>query len=223
MFYTTKLALVHTPKTGGHTACGCLRRAIRDDVVVEDPAYVHKTLGEMPALANGRLTCAFVRNPLDWYRSAWTYLTKDSDWGLWLERFGLSRDRQCKHHFEHFVRAAVYETPGLVSAMYRRYTKHVQMVGRTETLYADMATMLERSGHVFDAAAVTAQPALNTTRTTPRHAAAIYSEELFNLAVQAEAEAIDLYRYRDAMPDYLDNQRASWKTSGKPRRILSFA
>ncbi|WP_316188722.1 hypothetical protein [Bradyrhizobium sp. SZCCHNS1054] len=115
---------------------------------------------------DGSFLATFVREPVDWYRSYWAYRME----GGWRPRYSL--DQICgASEFRTFVRNAVVELPGFLSALFERYAgpvdDPVDFVGRQARLADDLVLLLRMRGERFDEVALRATPPANTTSIRP--------------------------------------------------------
>ncbi|WP_417396031.1 hypothetical protein [Gimesia chilikensis] len=92
----------------------------------------------------------FVRNPLDWYRSAWLYWRET-------ERFPrLEEEPQVESDdFEQFVRNCLAIEPrGYLSELYERFTGtvpgEVSLIGKQENLVDELSRALKLAGETFN-------------------------------------------------------------------------
>lgn len=100
-------------------------------------------------IPGGRFCFAFVRNPLDWYRSYWAHRMRKG----WKPRHKI--DSVCaSDEFETFVGHMLEKFPGYVSELYELYTgpeaDEIGFVGRQENLVPDLIRALRDAGEPFD-------------------------------------------------------------------------
>ncbi|KOV63448.1 hypothetical protein [Streptomyces sp. MMG1121] len=187
--------LLLTPKTGSTW----IRRKIRELGLafedVGDPAMrEHDLLADFD---RSRYSCvgAFVRDPLEWYRSYWSYRMEKG----WRPQYPL--DEHCQSEdFETFVRRAVTVLPGALGNIYTSYVgapgEEVDFIGRQENLAEDFARFLELAGETFDRAVLTEGSRVNATTIRPD-----YPEELKELITLSEWETMGRFGYLAGRPD----------------------
>ena len=199
------LVFLHIPKTGGQT----IRKVLQDlhllsspddmPVINEvgwpfrndttDPNIVphatYNTLGIDPSMC-----FAFVRHPLDWYRSQWAFtMSKRGS----LENFlalGTGPDEIDSigpGNFVDWVEMRLQAYPeGMVSKLYYRYTDKILFVGRFERLKEDLEDIL--------AIEVSELPKINGS--DPKFLnQAIYPKALAERTAEIEHKAMDHFGY----------------------------
>lgn len=135
---------------------------------------------------HGKFRFAFVRNPLTWYQSMYAFLES----GGWRHRQFPPADS-----FADFMEAMLRDRPGYLSRTYRRYAG-VNYLGRYESLADDLVTALRLAGEEFDEATLRATPPVNVAGQLPDwRERCLYTDDLRQRVVEAEAEAFDLYRF----------------------------
>lgn len=92
----------------------------------------------------GRLTFAFVRNPLTWLESNWRYKT-EKGWR------GNDFDVNVKADtFEQFLKNYLKYYAGLVSNQMLEYAENVDIIGKFEDLENDLIEILNKADEKFD-------------------------------------------------------------------------
>lgn len=152
----------HIPKTGGRWVLEALsRRRARAGLSRVPKVYPeakplmlfghHAPPGQVAEeFKRDRFHFCFVRHPLSWYRSWWSYRIrrKRSDKRHYADRF--HRDT-C----DEFVNVVLDEHPGFVTELFRLYVgpngDQMDYVGRTETLLADLKEVIRLSGQPVNA------------------------------------------------------------------------
>ena len=134
----------------------------------------------------------FVRHPLTWYQSQWAFHTVRK-WRGNGEFVRLFRS----DHFNEFVHKCTESRPGLVSAIYKKYDA-VSFVGKYESLAADLVKALHMAHEDFDEQALRATTPKNVRAQCPDmwHKCQ-YTEELKQLVLESEHEAIEKYGYSE--------------------------
>ncbi|MFI9062441.1 tetratricopeptide repeat protein [Streptomyces sp. NPDC053429] len=187
--------LLLTPKTGSTW----IRKKIRElGIPVEeigDPAMrEHDLLADFDRSQYG-FVGAFVRDPLEWYRSYWSYRMEKG----WRPQYAL--DEHCESDvFETFVRRAVTTLPGALGNIYSSYVgapgEEVDFIGRQEDLQSDFARFLTLAGEDFDAEVLAQGSRVNATTIRPD-----YPEELKELITLSEWETMGRFGYLADRPD----------------------
>lgn len=188
---------LHVPKTGGTWATEAMFAA---GVKVDKPLDVpfHGDLRDTRPYAD-RFTFAFVRHPLEFWRSYWGYRMRTG----WLEDFPI--DAAASSDFNEFVERLVDGWPGWAGELYERYVgppaREIDMICRHERLADDLCAALRLAGVRFDEAGLRAKPALNANdyETHP----ALYRRRTAQLLAEAEAPAIDRFYPWEPIPERL--------------------
>lgn len=168
---TERFILYHIPKTGGIWVKVALKNA---GVVYQTPRWskephpfnlkhAHSTPDNVvPGAKNGRVAITFVRKPVAWYRSYWSFRS----------RKGAKRDEKFpadglwSDDFDQFVNNILDAYPGgFVTRLYQYYTGpdmgKVGFIGKQERLVDDLVQALTFAGEPFDEAALRATPRQN--------------------------------------------------------------
>lgn len=187
--------LLLTPKTGSTW----IRRRIRELGIdfedVGDPAMREHDLLDAFDRSRYSFVGAFVRDPLEWYRSYWSYRMEKG----WRPQYPL--DEHCESDdFETFVRRAVTLLPGALGNIYASYVgapgEEIDFVGRQENLQEDFARFLELAGEKFDRSVLDGGGRINATKIRPD-----YPEELKELITLSEWETMGRFGYLAGRPD----------------------
>jgi tetratricopeptide (TPR) repeat protein len=194
-FPRAEALLLLVPKTGStwiRATVGRLGLAVQ---TVGDPAMRdHDMLGRDDR-ARYRYIGAFVRNPVEWYRSYWAYRMEKG----WRPRYPL--DRHCaSDDFQTFVRRAVSRLPGALGNIYESYVgppgREIDFVGRHERLAEDLHRFLALVGEDVDPADLDAGTRINATSTRPD-----YPETLKELITLSEWDVMARFGYLTERPD----------------------
>ncbi|KQV19522.1 hypothetical protein ASE03_21725 [Kitasatospora sp. Root187] len=160
---------------------------------------------------------AFVRDPLEWYRSYWSYRMEKG----WRPQYPL--DEHCESaDFETFVRRAVTTLPGALGNIYTSYVgapgEEVDFIGRQENLQEDFARFLELVGEEFDPAVLAEGSRINATKIRPD-----YSEELKELITLSEWDSMERFGYLADRPDPigLAEMQARYPEDANDMRLLA--
>lgn len=149
---------------------------------------------------------AFVRHPLSWYQSRWTFRMK-LGWKPTLHPL----DFHCaSNDFELFVRNALnYKPTGWVTEEYFTYLETmpwpINFVGRSENLVGDVIKALDLAGEQVDPVKITNLPRANESDLDGKSSRywAPYTEDLAQKVVIAESQVISRY-YHDYDTDLKD-------------------
>ena len=138
---------------------------------------------------------AFVRNPLDWYRSYWSYRMEKG----WRPAYAL--DEHCQSEdFETFVRKAVTVLPGALGNIYTSYVgepaEQIDFVGRQENLAANFAQFLSLIGEDPGPVGQSGGSRINATKIRPD-----FTDELKELITVSEWQTMRRFGYLDERPD----------------------
>jgi len=183
---------VHIPKTGGVW----VRRAIAQaGLPTVEAGHAPITAGNMHNAtryinARDRIQFAFVRHPLNWYASFWSF-RMFSGWSS----LPAPLDACMSADFDRFIRNALRAFPqGWVGHLYRRYLgptlDGAGFIGRTERLAEDLVHVLRLAGESFDEAKLRAVPQLNVSPIRP-----VYSRKLRQAVLCVEREIIERFGY----------------------------
>ncbi|WP_369260903.1 hypothetical protein [Streptomyces sp. R35] len=209
--------LLLTPKTGSTW----IRKKIRELGIafedVGDPAMrEHDLLADFDR-SRYSIVGAFVRDPLEWYRSYWSYRMEKG----WRPQYPL--DEHCESDdFETFVRRAVTILPGALGNIYTSYVgapgEEIDFIGRQENLQEDFARFLELAGEEFDRAVLAEGSRINATKIRPD-----YPEELKELITLSEWETMGRFGYLADRPDpiALAEMQARYPRDAHDLRLLS--
>jgi hypothetical protein len=168
---------LHVPKTGGSWVTRVLES---QGLIKRKIGGKHDDLDRVLRLTQSRLplprplrrrepetpfTFCFVRHPLAWYESWFTYMSAPKqawrDWGA--RTSGFTRDQHpvavlngCgADDFNRFVEKAIARRPGYVGELYGWYARpETAFVGKQETLAEDLLAVLKQRGIAVDEAAV---------------------------------------------------------------------
>ncbi len=192
-----RLVFMHVPKTGGIWAVRAMVAAgvpLRE--LTELP--VHPRLEELPS-SDARFRFAFVRHPLDWWRSYWGYRMRVG-WEDW----DVDRLAGCDD-FGEFIERLLIHMPGKASEMFEarvgRHPGGVEFIGRYERLADDLCTALRLAGVPFNEGRLRACSPVNMNDygTNP----ALYTPAAAERMAAAESAAIDRFYPWDPIPFHL--------------------
>lgn len=196
---TPRTLFLHVPKTGGTWVTAALQAAgVPCEMLwtrLGPGSRGHATLDEARAHAH-RFTFAFVRHPLDMYRSRWAASVQAG----WPENRLLHDARS--DDFPTFVQNVIDRHPGFVGRRYAQFTgppaSPIAFVGRYESLADDLTRALAQAGETYDEDALRAHPPANVND-YDRHPA-VYDRVLAQRVIEAEHDAIGRWYADDPLP-----------------------
>lgn len=151
---------LHIPKTGGTW----VREAIKlsglqyEEIIIEENH--HPDLSQCPCLDKYKF--AFVRNPIDVYRSYWQYKMGNG----WDIRSPIDKSC-CSANFHEFVENVLQKYPGICSRRFEAFVgpegSEIEYIGRYENLLEDLITALHAAGEEFDEDAIRRCPPKNVS------------------------------------------------------------
>lgn len=132
---------------------------------------------------------AFIRNPVDWYRSYWSH-RQEIGWSTYWPI-----DTNCgDDDFPTFIRNVVERMPGVYSDLLEAYVgpphDEIDFIGSQENLLDDYLKFFKHVGEDVDVQAFRAGDKANTAKVLPE-----YPEELKDLVRRAERKAMDRFGY----------------------------
>jgi hypothetical protein len=214
---TPRVRFLHVPKTGGTWVEGALRAAgvPTEPLARPDDGIVaaHATLRVTDDYAE-RFTLAFVRHPLDWWRSFWGYRMRTG----WVDGHEID-SRARSDDFNEFAELVAQRLPGHLTARFERYIgppqQPISYIGRFESLVDDLVHALKLAGERFDEAALRAHQPANRND-YERHPAAFAPGVAVRLAA-AEQALIERFYPGDPAARWVasDDARASARASVK--------
>jgi hypothetical protein len=196
---TPRLLFLHVPKTGGTWVQVALKAAgVRGETIwtrLGPGSRGHATLVEARAFTD-RFTFAFVRHPLDLYRSRWAGAMRDG----WPENRMLHGMRS--DDFPTFVRQVIERHPGFLTKRFEDFTgprnAPISFVGRYESLVDDLVRALKQAGEEFDESALRAHSPANRNDYTKHQAH--YDRALAEQVIESEHGAIQRWYAGDPLP-----------------------
>jgi hypothetical protein len=160
-----RFVFIHVPRTGGTWAALAMEAA-----GIEAPRLsndYHPTKGELDL--EGLFSFAFVREPVSWYASEWSYRR-------WLRTTGLEEmnhfyDPWLDLAFPDFVDRLIEEWPGFLSGFYETFVgppdDPIDFIGRFENLADDLVRALQLAGQDFDEDALRTFEPVNRSAPAP--------------------------------------------------------
>jgi len=186
MIVMPRTIFFHIPKTGGRWV-----REVIKNAGIYSRAYDQNFGHNIPFNCTDtfRIRFCFVRNPIDWYRSFWSYRMRTG----WQN----SVIDECQSPiFEEFVTLALKRSPAHVTQMYEMFigtedNPQIQWVGKQENLVNDLIDFLHKAGERFNEETIRATPAINTAGKFP----AEYPQWLREKVAEVEHEAMKRFQY----------------------------
>jgi len=181
----SKSRFLHVPKTGGNWVSTVLRELFPG---AQRMGNIHTTRKSAPR--PDLLTFAFVRHPLTWYQSYFSYKQhkgwdSSNDWD----------DVVRSDSFVDFVESALDHSPAYYSKLLRRFVgragDEIEFIGRCESLSDDLIRALELAGEAFDADVIRNTPPVNQS-CYDQHPA-VYPDALMHRVLEVEAEAVQRF------------------------------
>ncbi|MFB8274824.1 hypothetical protein [Nocardia colli] len=216
-FVRSNALLLLVPKTGSTWIRSKLGELGIEVEYLGDPAMRDHDL--LASYDRAQYSCvgAFVRSPIEWYRSYWAYRMEKG----WRPQYPL--DEHCaSEDFETFIRKAVSVLPGALGNIYRSYVgppeAQIDFIGHQERLAEDFAKFLRTIGEDFDESVLSRGPAVNATTTRPE-----YPAELEELITLSEWETMERFGYLPDRPDPigLAEMRARFPEHADDYRLLA--
>jgi hypothetical protein len=117
----------------------------------------------------------FVREPVSWYQSFWTYMQARGSVD-WMEQVDLGRGHPCAPlrplghpSFDRFLENVLRERPGFLCELFGAYTlSEPSFIGRQEFLTADLLVAGERLGVALDLELISSIPRINVAEARGR-------------------------------------------------------
>lgn len=189
---------LHVPKTGGTTVRFALDAAGID---TEELGETHENLCQLRERyadrIAGKFLFAFVRHPLSWYQSHWSFCMA-TGWSPYQHQPVDSVVMD--YTFPGFIRKCIRHWPALVNMTYGNYvgreTQEIDFVGRQESLIDDLVMALTAAGEYFDEDALRCVGPLNRSASlSPWKQHCQYTQQLAEEVAEAEREAMDRFSY----------------------------
>lgn len=200
---TDRIRYLHVPKTGGTWVSQALDSAGVEFVTIDRPSKLmrgtHAGLAQTEDFAD-RFTIAFVRHPLDWWRSRWATRMRTA----WDPEHEID-SRACSNDFEAFIEQVIENLPGHFGERLERFigppSQPVDFIGRFEHLADDLVRALKQAGEPFDERALRRCEPANVNDYTQLDA--LYPTDLAIRLAECETSVIGRFYAADPVPERL--------------------
>jgi hypothetical protein len=203
---TPRMRFLHVPKTGGTWVTEALMAAGVPCQILAPPRRDHYSehghVSLEDAVPRSQLfDVAFVRHPLDWWRSFWAHRMREG----WLFPDHEIDSRASSEDFDEFIAMVVERLPGFLEVLFSRFigpaAQPIDFIGRYERLSDDLALALRLAGEPFDEAALRSYPPRNVGdyERWGRH----YDPDLALALALAERRTIDRFYPHERIPEQL--------------------
>ena len=201
-----KSAFLHIPKTGGKWVTevlqksGLVLRELKSTHPSQSLEGVRGSIHCVPTFdeefRRRRHVFCFVRHPLTWYQSYWTFKEKKHYWNIKNNRF----DALCHSpSFEEFIEKMLRSYRwggGFVTKLYQQFTPHATTIGRQEDLCEDLIRILVAAGEEFDPEIIRASPPRNVASADTSYTLeSAYGPDLARRVARRERKIIEAYDY----------------------------
>jgi hypothetical protein len=196
-FVTSRVRFLHVPKTGGTWATYAMAGA-GVPALRPEPSPAHANLAESRTY-DDLFTFAFVRHPLEFWRSYWAYRVRTG----WDDN---PLDREAgSENFEAFIEGVLAIAPGHASRLFEQFVgppeAEITFIGRHEHLADDVCLALRIAGEPFDEALLRSHPKrLVSDYSAP---GSLYPASLARRLADAEQIAIERFYPWDPVPAHL--------------------
>lgn len=198
---TERMLFLHVPKTGGSYVAGALEAAVGARPVDFSDSEDRRERNGHAALrsfeGNELFTLAFIRHPLSWYRSLWSYRMRRG----WRMEHPLDRAARSED-FNEFATRVTERMPGYLGLLFGEFIgpaeRPIEYIGRYERLTDDLCTALTQAGETFDEQRLRAQRPVNATD-YERHPVHYEPDVAWRLAL-AERRTIERFYSHDPVP-----------------------
>jgi hypothetical protein len=197
---TNKTVLYHISKCGGTWAAEALRRVGLPYSRCKENKEKLNELGNefglrrkhgipvfmLPEEVKGLFSVCFVRHPLSWYKSVWSYKREP------VSRGKFPPDKYWVPDYEEFVKNMLFVFPeGFVTKLFQYYVgehaDQIDFIGRQEYLADDLVTALTLAGETFDEHLLRARGWRNVSKKSD----AVLSDETYNRVLEVEKWVVD--------------------------------
>ncbi len=206
---TPRTRFMHIPKTGGTWVTEALRVAgVPTELLLRRSKAVSTGHADLAATSDygDRYTFAFVRHPLDWWRSFWAYRMRTG----WQPDHPID-SRASSPDFDEFIRQVLRHLDGRQAKIFGRYIgpsdAPISFIGRFESLTDDLVHALTEAGERFDEASLRAHPPSNVSDYD--RFPATFDPELARRLAQSEHPIIERFYAGDSVPERFVRQPLS--------------
>ena len=163
-----RFLFIHVPKTGGTWVSQSMKAVGIYAPEERGSTDWHPNLSELER--RGRFTFAFVREPLSWYGSIWSFRRKHQ-YHKHPVLGGLPYDQFIELDFPDFVEQVAENLPGFLSTYYEQWVgspdNEIDFIGRYENLKADFVSALWMADQDFDGDGLGDIPPINPSAPAP--------------------------------------------------------
>ncbi len=203
-FFTDKMVFFHLPKTGGLWIAEAIEAAgvstHRPDPLGDQPYSSHGHADLQEVDVGERFSVAFVRHPLEWWRSYWGHRMRTG----WRTDHGVDV-AAASDDFNEFITRAIAHRPGYLGEMVESFVgsprPKVDFVGRFEHLVDDACLALRLGGEPFSEPALRAQPRCNAS--DREGFPALYRRDVARRLAEAEHRTIERFYAYNPIPAHL--------------------
>jgi len=202
-------AFLHIPRTGGTWVREVLASANLVEASIVSQVPEESTEGNVRSWHNVPLTnkeftdrqhvFCFVRHPLTWYQSYWSYKMYRQSWVTDAE----SRNKidMCKaKSFQEFIDNVISTfSYGYVSHMFYFYTSQATIIGKLENLQSDLVKALTVAGEDFRLDDIVNISPANMADESWKKTAMYRADQIAKI-LYLERDAIGKYDYHNTMP-----------------------
>jgi hypothetical protein len=197
---TPHTRILHVPKAGGTWIWRALEAAGVEIEVLglppPNPKTNHLGLRDTADYAE-RFTIAFIRHPLDWWRSLWGYRMR-TGWDPQRHIDSLA----CSEDFNTFIEQVIERLPGHLEVLYARYigppSQPITFIGRYEALVDDLVRALRAAGEEFDEQALRSYPPDNVN--DYERFPALYQPDVARRLADSERAVIERFYADEPVP-----------------------
>jgi hypothetical protein len=202
---TPHARFMHVPRTGGTWATSALVAAGVPVRFLDrpTPGFVVSGHADLERSSDhaGRFTFAFVRHPLDLWRSVWAYRMSRDGWNPTHPIDSRAR----ADDFDEFIVKVIENLPGFQSQRIVRFIgppeAEISFVGRFESLVDDLVCALRAAGETFDETALRRHPRRNFS--DYQRFPALYDRALASELATREGAIIERFYRDDPVPEWL--------------------
>jgi hypothetical protein len=199
---TSRMLFLHLPKTGGTWVTNAMLAA---GVPAERPPSLPFHANRVEAGEYGdRFVCAFVRHPLDFWRSYWAFRMRDG----W-DRESPIDVQAASGDLNEFTNNVVERVPGAARFLYEAFVgapgDEIDFIGRQESLADDLVSALRRAGETFDERVLRAHARANASDYALLPAR--YHRATAERLAESEHALIERFYAADPLPAHLVDRR----------------